>query len=809
MWPDLRLAARALGKNPGFTTVAVLTLALGIGANTAIFSVVYATLLRPLPFPDPERLVAIYSQFLALNLSRGGCSPAEYYDFRQQSHLFEDLAALWTNSYNMSGPGGGDDRPERLLGGEVTATLFPLLGLRPVIGRVFTEEEDQPGRNQVVVLEEGLWRRRFGADPKVIGRRVRLNGETFTVIGVIPPTLGSLSEVQLWRPIAFTAEQRSPQRRGNKFLLVMARLKKGVSLAEAQAGMDRVAAALGREFPTSYPATSGWGILVAPLGEMMVQDIRPALLLLMAAVGLLLLIAATNVANLMAARAVGRWREIAIRHALGAGRWRIARQLLAESLLLALYGGAAGLALGWWGLKALAQASPPNLRRLGEVDLDPAVFVFTFGVSLATGLLFGLGLAVQASRGNPCESLKEGARGSSGGRKRRLRSFLVVQEVALAMILLIGAGLLVQSFVRLQRVDPGFRPEGILSFRVSLPPARYADLAKMSAAWRGILDAVRNLPGVTSAGAVSVLPFSGSNFPAAFAIEGRDTPPGGTAPLGDVRIVSPGYFSAMGIPLRRGRLFAETDTAEAPGVALVDEKLAKQYWPNEDPVGKRVRRSVLQSLPWLTIVGVVGHVKHSQLDAESRGAIYYHYSQVPASNMTVTARTAGDPRGLSGAVQNAVAAVDRDLPVFDVKTMEQRLLDSLSPRRFAMRVLGLFSAVALALAAVGIYGVMAQSVSQRTHEIGIRMALGADEPGVLRLVVRQGMTLAAVGLAVGAAGAVILTRLMTRLLFGVEPTDLATFAAAALALGGAALAACYIPARRATRVDPVVALRHE
>jgi putative ABC transport system permease protein len=803
LWQDVRYAGRTLAQNPGFTTVAVLTLALGMGANTAIFSVVNSILLRPLPFQDSDRLVAIHNQFLALNLKYASCSVADYYDYRDQTQIFEEAAAVGASSYNLTGV----DRPERVLGAEVTATLFPLLGLRPLAGRVFSAEEDQPGRNRVVVLDEGLWRRRFGADPGIVGRAIRLNEQSYTVVGVVPAALHFLAQIELWTPIAFTEEQKSPLRRGNQSLFVMGRLRQGVSLEQARAGMKTFAAALAKEYPNSYPPSTGWGIVVPRLSDLVVGDMRPALLVLAAAVGLVLLIAAANVANLLLARAVGRSREVAIRLALGAGSWRILRQLLTESTLLGLLGGVAGLALAYGGVKLLVAAGPQNVPRLSEVAVDGRVLAFTFLVSIITGMLFGLAPALHAGRLH--ESLKEGGRGGSGGVARhKMRSLLVIAEVTLSLVLLVAAGLLLQSFRRLQRVETGFRPEGVLTFRISLPETRYPEPGQTARAVEQIAERVRALPGVVSVGAVSTLPFSRTNSSGSFTREGQDQTADATMPHADLRVVSPGYFEALGIPLRQGRLLAATDRSGVPGVALVDEKLAKQYWPNQDPLGKRVRRLGAQA-PWFTVVGLVGHVQHAQLDAEAKGALYFSSLQNRAPGMTFVARTSNDPRGLAGALPAAVAAVDQDLPVFEIRTMEQRVLESLTPRRFAMYLLGIFAAVALALSAVGIYGVMAQSVTQRTHEIGIRMALGAEPRDVLRLVVGQGMALAAIGLVTGVAAALGLTRWMSRLLFGVRPTDPLTFLAVAAVLAAVALAACYLPARRATRVNPVEALRHE
>ncbi|MEX2262213.1 MAG: ABC transporter permease [Bryobacteraceae bacterium] len=807
MRTDFRFAARTLRKNPAFTAIAVLTLALGIGANTAIFSVVNAVLLRPLPFYEPERLVRVYNQFLALNLKYAAASVADYYEYRRQTHLFEEVACVNGINFNLTGV----ERAERLLGGRVSASLFPMLPVKPVAGRVFTEDEEQQGRHRVAVLGEGLWKRVFGSDPAVIGRTLRLNDESYTVIGVIPPIPGDLAPFEVWTPIAFTNEQKSVERRGHQFLTVLARLKRGLSLEAARAGMKPFAAALQKDFPDQYPPSTGWGIMVESLAESLVGDIRLALVVLLGAVGFVLVIACANVANLLLSRGAARTREISIRAALGAGRGRIARQLLIESTLLGFLGGAAGLLLGVWGVALLVKASPPNLPRLDEVRIDGTVLAFTFAASLLTGLLFGLAPIIQMARANLQENLKESARGTSGGlRRHTMRSLLVVAEVSMALVLLVGAGLLIRSFLGLQDVDPGFRAGNVLTFRVSLPQARYPADPQVAGFFRQLLDRVGRLPGVVSVGAISMVPFSGGNNSGSFSIEGREVPPGGTGPHADQRTVSAGYFQALGIPLKKGRLFEETDKADAPGVALVDEKLAAQYWPGEDPIGKRVRFGGNQTqAPWLTVAGVVGHVKHSRLDTESKGVLYQHYPQARAGSMVVVARTGNDPKLLTGAVQSEVAAIDKDLPIYDVRTMEERVLASLTPQRFAVYLLAVFAGVAMLLAAVGIYGVMSQSVTQRTQEIGIRMALGAERRAVTRMVVGQAMKLVAAGLAIGVTAAFGLTRLMKQMLFGVESTDPPTFAAVAALLAAVACAASYVPARRAAKADPMVALRHE
>jgi putative ABC transport system permease protein len=657
----------------------------------------------------------------------------------------------------------------------------------------------------VVVLSEGFWKRRFGADPGVIGRTLQLDDQSYTVTGVIPPAPESLGAIEIFAPAAFTPEQMTW--RSARSLFALARLRRGVSLAQAQAEMNVFARALAKEFPNDYPAESGWGIRIDSLIELLVGDVRLALWVLMGAVGFVLLIACANVANLLVGRATARSREISIRAALGAGSWRIARQLLTENAMLGLLGGCGGLLLAFGGIELLRKIGPQNFPRLREIGVDWPVLGFTLGISLLTALLAGIAPLLEANRRNLHESLKDGARGGARGlRQNRARGLLVIAEEALSLILLVGAGLLLQSFVRLQRVDPGFQAQNMLTFRVSLSARRYPEQSQRAAFIDRLVERVRNLPGVTAAGAITMLPFIGMNSSGVFGIEGRDTPPGGAGPHADMRTVTHGYFTAMGVPLRRGRLFAETDTATSPSVALVDEKLAAQYWPGEDPIGKRVKTGRPQN-PWYTIVGVVGHVKHSQLNAESKGALYHLYSQKGAFMITIVARTSNDPEQLAGVVQREVSAIDKDTPVYEVKTMNERLMDSVTPQRLAAYLAPVFAGVALLLAVLGIYGVMSYSVGQRTQEIGVRMALGARAGDVLKQFVWQGLKLAFAGAALGMLGALALTRLLSNLLFEVSASDPLTFASGPPLLVSVALLACYIPARRASRVDPMMALR--
>ncbi|HEY9284271.1 MAG TPA: ABC transporter permease [Pyrinomonadaceae bacterium] len=805
---DLRYAVRVLAKNPGFAAVAVLTLALGIGANSAIFSVVNAVLLRPLPYPDSERLVLINHNYRKLDMKAAVSAPGYAY-YREHARSFSAVAAVAGWNVNLT----GDGEPERLQGMTVTPNLFPLLGAAAAHGRVLLEEEGQPGRNRVVVLSDALWRRRFGGDPTVLGRAVTLNGNPYTVVGVMPPTFQFGREIgppaDFWSPLAFTPQQLAPANLTNEYLSVLASLRPGVAIEQAQAEMDSIAGTLRGQYMPGSDETN-WGLLLTPLGETVVGDIRPALLVLLGSVALVLLVACANVANLMLARAASRSKEIAIRAALGAGRLRVVRQLLTESAVIALLGGAAGLLVANWGLSFLLRVNGDRIPRAHEIALDWRVVAFTAGVSLLTGLVFGLGPAFQISRVDLQDTLKEGGRSGAAGTRRGVRGALVVAEVSLAVVLLVGAGLLVRSFVGLRQVSPGFRPEQVISMQVSLPFNRYREPQQRAAFYRQALESVAALPGVRAAGAVSALPMSGENMSSSFRIEGRPAPASEPLPHGDLWSATHDYFRAMNIPLARGRYFSERDTADSPGVAVVDESLARKYWPNEDPVGKRISfEGGAENPRWREVIGVVGHVKHGGLEGESRPQYYVPHAQNPGASMFVVAQADGDPSALAGPVRSAVRALDKDLPVYRVTTMERLVADSLSERRFSTLLLGAFAAVALLLAAVGLYGVLSYTVAQRRHEIGIRMALGARAGDVLRLVVGQGLWLTLAGLGLGLVAALALTRVMASLLYGVSALDPATFAGVALLLLVVALAACLVPAVRATKVDPTTALRAE
>ncbi|MGH9901555.1 MAG: ABC transporter permease, partial [Pyrinomonadaceae bacterium] len=686
--------------------------------------------------------------------------------------------------------------PERLVGQAVTANFFQTLGAEAARGRTILAEEDQPGRNRVVVISDAFWKRRFGADPNLVGRPVTLNGENYTVVGVMPPDfqfgreLGQM--IDLWSPIAFTPEQLSTDNLTNEYLSVLARLKPTVSFRQAQAELDTIAANLRQQYMPGADA-SNWGLTMQYFSDLVVGDIRPALWVLLGAVGFVLLIACANVANLLLARSASRQKEMAIRAALGASRSRVVRQLLTESVLLALAGGATGLLLALWGVDLLVALNEAKIPRAHEIGLDLRVLGFTLGVSLLTGVLFGLVPALQTSRINLHDTLKEGGRSGAGGLGRGVRGVLVVSEVALALVLLVGAGLLIRSFLRLQEVAPGFDPRGVLAMQLALPQSKYPEPQQRAAFYRQLTERLRDLPGVGSAGATAVLPLSGQNQSGSFRIEGRVVPQGQSLPHGDRWMTTPDYHRTMNIPLRRGRYFGERDTADAPGVAIIDETMARKYWPDEDPLGKRISFEGGQDNPrWREVVGIVGHVRHKGLEGESRVQYYIPHQQRPSANMFIVVRGATDPSALAGPVRGVVGELDKELPVFRVTTMERLVGDSMAQRRFAMFLLGIFAAVALVLAAVGLYGVMAYAVTQRTHEFGIRMALGAQTRDVLMLVVWQGMALIIVGLLIGLVAAFGLTRLMSTLLFGVSASDPVTFGSISLLLAAVALLACYV-----------------
>jgi putative ABC transport system permease protein len=801
---DLRYGVRVLRMKPGFTLVAILALALGIGANTAIFSIVNALLVRPLPFENLDRMVAIWEKIPSRNVDRNETAAANYFDWRAQNQVFEHLGAYRWWSVNLTGV----DAPERVQGYQVTASFFDMLGVRPADGRGFSPEEERPGQNQVAVLHHGFWQRRFAGDPQIIGKTISLNSVPYTVVGVMPPEFNFPKGGEVLAPLALTPEQS--QNRGDHYLLTVGRLRPGVTLERAQAEMDTIARRLEQQYPRT---NTGTGVALFPLRSDSVRFYEPALLVLFGAVGCVLLMACANVANLMLARASSRDKEIAIRAALGAGRLRIVRQLLTESLTLAFIGGALGILLALWGtdwIRAMIPAEfAPFIYGWKQIGLDLRVLGFTLGLSLLTGLVFGLVPALQASKPDLNTALKEGSRTSAVFSRRRLRSLLVVSEVAISFVLLIGAGLMMKSFAHLMTTDPGFNTESALTMELGLPAAKYREAAPRVAFFEQLLQRIEALPGVEAAGAVNHLPLGGSNSSIGLLIEGAPEPPPGQGIGGRYRVCSPRYFQALGMTLLAGRGFTDQDTADAPLVVIINETMARRFWPKEEPIGKRIRfPGNPERNPWMQVVGVVRDVKH-ELNLAVTPEFYRPYAQDAWREMNLVARTRTEPMALAAAIRSQVLALDNDQPVFRIRTLEQVRSESVLFQRFSVVILGLFGTLALILVAAGIYGVMSYSVAQRAHEIGIRLALGAQARDVLRLVVGQGLGLTSIGVAIGVAAAFGLTRLMERLLFEVSATDPSVFLVIALLLAAVALVACYLPARRAMKVDPMVALRYE
>ena len=803
-WQDVRCGLRMLRKNSGFAAVAVLTLALGIGANTAIFSVIHAVLLRPLPYDNPDRIVVLLESNPARGFGQFAVSPPNYMDWKKDSTVFQHMASVSRGDFNYT----GGAEPERLTGAHVAASFFSVLGAQPALGRTFLPEDDVVGKASVVVLSYGLWTQHFGGDPQILGKSLTLDGQSYRVIGVMQNGFQFPRGVELWLPSEFDQRALSPGARGAHYLRVIARLKPAVGIDRAQAEM----VSLSKRLEQQYPRTNtGWTSKVVSLNELTVGDIRPTLLVLFGAVGFLLLIACANVANLLLARATARQREIAIRFSLGASRLRIARQLLTESILLSAIATGAGLLLAEWAIRALRTLPPSNLPRAASIGLDLPVLGFAAGIAVLTGLLFGLAPALQITRSAPSETLKEGGRTASAGRQG-VRSALVVLETTLALVLLVGSGLLLKSFLRLQTVDPGFQYKNILTASVSLPESKYATDAQKIQFFDQVLERIQSVQGVREVAAASGNPMEGSNLSFAFATKDLQALSPADQPSAGYYIVSANYFHTLGIPLLVGRYFTQEDSVGSPRVAIISQAVAERFFHDKNPIGQAI--SIGIGAPgggpvWREIVGVVGDVKDDGLGEAAAMTVYEPSTQMAWSGMSLFLRSDSNPERLAGTLRSQVMAVDKDQPVADISTGEQLMAQAVAQPQLRTLLLSLFAGLALVLASLGIYGVMSNTVAQRTHEIGVRMALGAGQRSVLRLVLGNGMRLTLLGIVLGTFGAFALTRLMKGLLFHVTPTDPGTFVEVALFLFLVALLASYIPARRATRVDPVVALRYE
>ncbi|MBA3892155.1 MAG: ABC transporter permease [Gemmatimonadales bacterium] len=809
---DLRYSLRRLAKSPAFTAIVVLTLALGIGANTAIFSAVNAVLLRPLPYHDPHRLVTIEHLYPSLDGMEAPVSVPGFLDYEKKGRSFESMAVQTGWQANLTGVG----EPVRMQGQRVTGRFFGTLEVPALLGRTLQPGEDAPGRDRVAVISYEAWQRIFGADPAIVGRSLALNGESYEVVGVMPSGFRDFFNrtAEIWAPLVFRPEQMTDENRTSEFLNLTARMKPGVTVAQAQGEMRTLAEQLKRDYPDSYPPS--WSLLVTGLSLQATGDVRPALLVLLGAVGFVLLIACANVANLLLARAAARSKEIAVRTALGATWERLLKQLLTESVLVSLAGGAVGLLLAYLGVRAMVAMDVGNLPRADEIGIDGTVMVFTLVVSLVAGVLFGLAPALHTATPNLHGALKEGGRGTTADRgSHALRRSLVVTEVALALTLLTGAGLLLKSFARLQGVDPGFEPSSLMTLNLSLPPAKYPSDTAQVAFFDQALAAIERVPGVTGVGATTVMPFGGSWSTGSFDIEGYQPPENQPGPWGDIRIVSPRFFETLRIPLLRGRYLSDEDRDGSRLVAVIDQEFVRRYWPKDDPIGKRFTFGPPDGVTdttqneWIEIVGVVGHTAHEGLDADPRIQLYLPYRQVTQPFMALAVRTTGSPDRYVNLVRDAIRSVDADQPISGVSNMDEMLSRAVGQRRLSMVLLSIFSGIALVLASIGIYGVMSYSVTQRSRELGVRIALGADRGDVLRLVLRQGMGLALLGIGIGLAAALALTRLIESQLYGVAATDPLTFLLVAGVLAATALLANLIPALRAMRMDPAAVLREE
>lgn len=796
---DVSFSLRILLKNYAFTIVVVLTLALGIGANTAIFSFANGILLRPLPYPQSDRLAVLDETALKRGIDSMSISYPNFLDWREQNKVFEDIGVYFGSSrFSLSGVG----EPVEIRGSYISHGLFEILRVSPQLGRTFTANEDRPDEDAVVILGHNLWQRNFGGDPNIIGRKIMISNRPRTVVGVMPSGFRFPDVAELWAPVALTTKTFTRTDHG---LSSIARLKDGVTLQEAQAEMTNIAARIEQQNPVT---NEGLGVKVTSLHDTLTGDYREALLILLGVVGCVLLVACVNVANLMLARATARQKEFALRTALGASRWRIMRQLLVESLLLALLGGVVGFFLSIWALRLLLTAIPIQLPFWMNFGIDLRVLGFTAVITLLTGLIFGTVPALQTSRVDLNDTLKEGGRGSAGVRSRA-RSLLVVAEIALSLVVLVGAGLMIQSFLRLKRVNIGLNAHNVLTASVSLPRAKYKEGEQRATFFKNLIARVSSLPGVEAASATATVPLSGDGWGRSLTVEGFPVLPVGQAPMIQHTVVTPGYFRTMAIPLLAGRDFNDADAKDSPDVTIIDERLAREYWPNESPIGKRIRFGPPEdNEPWHTIVGVVGTVRHQRMQEDTRKSVYLPHQKIPVAGLAVLARTTSNPEDLAGAIRREVAQLDSDLPI-SISTMDEVVAESIWQPRLYATLFGAFAGGALLLALIGIYGVMAFLVQTRTHEIGVRMALGASTRDVFKLIVGRGMKLTAVGVLIGVGGAIALTRLMHSLLFNTSATDPITFILISLLLSVAAFLACYIPARRAAKVDPLIALRYE
>ena len=817
---DVRHALRALAAAPAFAVAAILSLAIGIGANTTVFSIVDGLLLRALPYQDAERLVILWNRSPGLDITEDWFSTAQYFDIKNGHRGFEQVAIAIGGNYNLTGWG----EPERVGTIRVSSSLLPMLGQQAALGRLFVSDEDLPDRTATAVLSYGTWVRRFGSDPGVLGKKLMLNGVPYEVVGVMPrsfslprevmPTLDGAEQAEILLPLPLPAN--AAQDRNHEDYNIVGKLKPWVSVGQAQAEMDTITARLQHDFPEQYPPNGGLTFGIVPLLEQVVGNVRHTLYLLLGAVGFVLLIACVNVANLQLSRAVARQKEIAVRNALGATRVRIVRQLLTESMLLALAGGALGIALAWLALQSVRLLGPQSVPRVNDVGIGPAALAFTFVVSVLSAILFGLAPALQVSRLDVQTTLKDASRTSAGvsaiwGRGNNLRRSLVIAEIALCAMLVIGAGLLIRSFARVRDVNPGFNPRNVLTLELTMTGERYKDKQAVLAAYHELWQRLERLPGVTAAGAVTSLPLSQMFAWGPITVEGRVPPPGEKFINADIRMASGHYFQTMEIPLRAGRLFKDEDMADKPRVAIVDDTMAQRLWPGQDPIGKRFHNGGIRETgsPWITVVGMVRPVKQYTLDSDSRIAFYLPQTQFPTRAMNVVLRSSNDPVALAGAVKQQIHELNPDLPLYNVSTMQERFDKSLARRRFIMLVLGTFAAISLGLAMVGIYGLISYLVGQGSREVGIRLALGATPANIMKLIVRGGMTLALWGVGIGVAGALVVSRLMRSLLFGVGATDAVTLVAVPVLLAGIALLASYLPARRAAQIDPSTSLRCE